>query len=357
MAALNFFNSLVFKAPVAVTSLVNLKDSRIAAVPLLKPEVNFSRRPLQKLLFSTRPRIHHSIIVQMDGLLFAVFRLRLERDVCAASLQESFCVNFGSGVSPASTFCGLFMPPTPMLNAVLIAAKHERGYGVFVGSVAEADWSLLRSPTSALAKSLLVFTFDGPDATPWQGVFVSFAYQGKVKRKKPDVSFALSVLPHEHVPQRVSTIPFCPARISSLPFFPKASDDNAKRSPPLSMAKGIPKPEQSKIWNSEVMSTLAELFPHADVALMFDEAVSRTGASLLFVGDRSKRVLAANGDLDSHMLLQIRERFVSEVLLNRMMGPFDRCPFPNDWNMHQARNTPLDTRRKDKYDPSPSVFA
>ena len=33
------------------------------------------------------------------------------------------------------------------------------------------------------------------------------------------------------------------------------------------------------------------------------------------------------------------------------MGPFDRCPFPNDWHGHQARNTPLDTRRKDKYDP------
>ena len=286
----------------------------------------------------------------MDGLLFAVFCLRLERDVCATLLQESLCVKFGTGDSPASTFCGLFMPSPPMLNAVLIAARHERGYGVFVGPVACDAWAL---PPLA---PLLVFSFDGPDATPWQGVLVSFAYQGKVKRKKPDVRFDLCVLHHEHVPLRVSTIPFCPARISSLPFFPKASDDNAKRSPPLSMAAGIPKPVQSITWNAEVMSTLAALFPHTDVAEMFDEAVSRTGASLLFVGDRSKRVLAANGDLDARMLLQIRERFMGDVLLNRMMGPFDRCPFPNDWNKHQARNTPLDTRRKDKYDPFSQRF-
>jgi len=99
------------------------------------------------------------------------------------------------------------------------------------------------------------------------------------------------------------------------------------------------------------MARLADLFPHRDVAMLFVEAVSPSGASLLFVGDRSKRVAVANGDLDERMLLQIRERFVSEVALNRMMGPFNHCPFPNEWNGHQARNTPLDTRRKDKYDP------
>ena len=357
VAALKILNSLVLKAPAAaIISLVNHKDSHIAAVPFSKPGLKFSRRPLQELVFSARVRVHHSFILQMDGLLFAVFRQRLERDVCATSASDSFCVAFGTGESPASTFCGLFMPPPPMLSAVLIAAKHERGYGVFVGPIACDGWSSLASPTTSAPKNQLVFVFQGPDNTPWQGVFVSYAYQGKVKRKKPDVRFALGILPHEHIPWRVSTIPFCPARISSLPFFPKASDDTAKRSVPLSKAEGIPAPVQSKIWNSEVMSTLATSFPHRDVAQMFEEAVSCTGASLLFVGDRSKRVLSANGDLDPPMLRQIRERFVSEVLLNRMMGPFDRCPFPNDWNNHQARNTPLDTRRKDKYDPLSQRF-
>ena len=355
-AAMKFFNSLGFKAPDAVISLVNHKDSRIAEVPFLKPVVKFSLRPLQKLQFAARARVHHSIILQIDGLLFAVFRQRLERDVCAPSSLESFCVKYGTGDSPASTFCGLFMPPAPMLSAVILATKHERGHGVFVGPVACTAWSLLHTPSNACSKILLTFMFDGPDTTPWQGAFVSFAYQGKVKRKKADVLFNLRVLQHDHVPRGVGTIPFCPARVSSLPFFPKESEDTAKRSAPLSKAEGIPKPVQSKIWNSESMSPLAALFPHRDIAAMFAEAVSREGASLFFVGDRSKRVVAANGDLDASMLLQIRERFMSEVLLNRMMGPFARCPFPNDWNSHQARNTPLDTRRKDKYDPLSQRF-
>ena len=74
------------------------------------------------------------------------------------------------------------------------------------------------------------------------------------------------------------------------------------------------------------MTTLSNLFPHLDVAKLFVEAVSPSGASLLFAGDRTKRVAVANGDLVASMILQIRERFISEVALNRMMGPFDHCP-------------------------------
>ena len=51
------------------------------------------------------------------------------------------------------------------------------------------------------------------------------------------------------------------------------------------------------------MARLADLFPHRDVAMLFVEAVSPSGASLLFVGDRSKRVAVANGDLDERDLL------------------------------------------------------
>ena len=292
----------------------------------------------------------------MDGLLFAVFRLRLERDVCACSLHDAFFVNFSTGASPASTFCGLFMPSPPLLNAVILAVKHERGYGVFVGPVGCDAWANLSPTSTSPPKKLLVFSFKGPDDTPWQGIFASFAYQGCVKRKKQDTHFDIAVLPHEHISRTVGIIPFCPARISSFPFFPKASDDTARRCAPLDVALGIPRPIQSVIWNTEVMATLSNLFPHRDVAKLFVEAVSPSGASLLFVGDRSKRVAVANGDLDANMLLQIRERFISEVALNRMMGPFNRCPFPNEWNGHQARNTPLDTRRKDKYDPLSQRF-
>jgi len=248
------------------------------------------------------------------------------------------------------------MPQPPLLSAVILAVKHERGFGVFVGPVECDAWTYFSSTTSTPSRILLRFSFEGPYHTPWQGVFASFAYQGRIKRKKHDTHFAIGVLNHEHIPRTVGIIPFCPARISSLPFVPEASDDTAKRSPPLEIALGIPKPVQSVIWNMEVMSSLSKRYPHSDVSELFIQAVSPSGASLLFVGDRTKRVAVANGELDVNMLLQIRERFVSEAALNRMMGPFDRCPFPNEWNGHQARNTPLDTRRKDKYDPLSQRF-
>ena len=205
----------------------------------------FFKRPLQKLMFSARANVHHSIIIQIDGLLFAVFRQRLERDVCAHSLHDTFCAQFGTGTSPASTFCGLFMPPPTLLNAVILAVKHERGYGVFVGPVLCEAWAIFTNSASAPSNMLLVFSFNGPGDTPWQGVFTSFAYQGRVKRKKHDTHFHLEVLSHAHISRMVGIIPFCPARISSQPFFPKASDDTAKRSHPLELALGIPKPIQS----------------------------------------------------------------------------------------------------------------
>jgi hypothetical protein len=104
------------------------------------------------------------------------------------------------------------------------------------------------------------------------------------------------------------------------------------------------------------MELLAPLFPHRDVAALFLQVIQPTGARLMFAGDNSKRVISANAELDPTLLRQIRERFISEVAKGRMMGPFSRCPFPNSWNMNQARSTPLDTRKKDKYDPLSERF-
>jgi hypothetical protein len=226
-----------------------------------------------------------------------------------------------------------------------------------VGPISSDAWGLVALTNSTQTKaSLLLFSFAGSDGKGWKGIFCSFAYQGKVKRKKSDVFFDLQPILQDHLPLKVGTIPFCPARVSSQPFIPVAADDTAKRSPPLDLAIGVPRPCQSVVWNEMEMAKVASVFPYEDVAHLFSKAVAQTGAPLLFVGDRSKRVIAANGDLEPEMLSQIRERFVSEVAKNRMMGPFNRCPFPNEWCPHQARSTPLDTRRKDKYDPMSKRF-
>ena len=314
------------------------------------------QRPLLLVTFTARPLLHHSIILQMDGLLHACFRVRLERDVCISPCDAAFCVSVGPGMSPASTFCGLYWPAPHLLAIVLRAVKLERGYGVFVGPADSDAWPNSADAANQRKAQLLSFLFLGPNSANWCGRFYSFAYQGKVKRKKADVCFTLAPILSRNVPARVAALPFCPARVSEMQHFPVASDDTAKRSPPLAPALDIPRPLQTPVWNFEAMVQLATTFPHSAVASLFSAAVHPLGARVGFAGDSSKRVLIANGALEPAMVIQIRERFIAEVAVGRMMGPFVRCPFPNAWNPCQARSTPLDTRKKDKYDPLSERF-
>ena len=198
-------------------------------------------------MFAARPPLHHSLVLQIDGLLHACFRLRLERDVCALSSDTTFCEATGPSVSPASTFCGLYWPTPHLLTAVLNAVKLERGYGVFIGPAGCDSWNLLTTTPNQRKANHLTFTFRDPGMLQWCGVFCSFAYQGKIKRKKPDTLFALESIYALQLPLCVALLPFCPARASALQHIPVASDDNAKRSAPLPPVSGIPRPAQVSV--------------------------------------------------------------------------------------------------------------
>jgi hypothetical protein len=73
-----------------IKSPVILGDNQIAIALILYLVVNFLLRQLLRFSFTARAHIHHPIILQIDGFLFAVFRLRLVRDVCAYT-HDSFC--------------------------------------------------------------------------------------------------------------------------------------------------------------------------------------------------------------------------------------------------------------------------
>ena len=198
------------------------------------------------------------------------------------------------------------MPTAGLLRAVLQSVMIERGYGVFVSPVTCDAWSFLHDSALKQNKAaLLLFSFTGPMLSPWQGVFLSFPYQGKVKRKKPDSCFLLEAMLHYHIPRRVALFPFCSA-------IPVLSNDTAKRSPP---------------WGATSSA-----------------------------GDRSKLVVTSKGVLDPSMQKRFVERFTSVVSKGRILGSFDRCPFPNEWSKHQARATLLDTCPKDKYESSRFYF-
>ena len=77
--------------------------------------------------------LHSSVILQLDGLLHAVLRLRIERDVMAHSLQSSFTDVFGlAAFESCSSFCGLFFHDAEHVPDMVRAAKLHRAYGLFV---------------------------------------------------------------------------------------------------------------------------------------------------------------------------------------------------------------------------------
>ena len=70
---------------------------------------HFSRH-LIRLCFTRTRFIDHSVIAQLDGLIHAVFRVRLEHDICAKDEKSSYCKSFGRSYSPMSAFVALIFP-------------------------------------------------------------------------------------------------------------------------------------------------------------------------------------------------------------------------------------------------------
>ena len=144
------------------------------------------RFPLREILFTARSLLMPaSLLIQIDGLLFVTFRERLERDVCATSCSESFCHFWGPGVSAASTFCGLYAPAPALLDATIVACRAERGFGVFIVRRDSEALSSLQSKKLVLLR----FTFIDTLFHDWCGVFCTFAFPGRVVRKKPHTAF------------------------------------------------------------------------------------------------------------------------------------------------------------------------
>ena len=324
------------------------------------PPEKFSPRPLVCLSFAARTTqapdglrsFPPSLLVQIDGLLFATFRERLERDVCASSSQDSFCPFWGPSFSPASSFCGLYLPPPALLDDVLCACRLERGLGVFIGHYDSAAISSLLADASVLLR----FAFPHSIFADWCGVFCSFAYAGRAVRRKPHSVFDVHVITDGCVPAKIGLLPFCPARMSPSPFVPTRDSDTHKASPSLPLFLGVPHPVQVSSWDSLTMAMCAASYPFRDVADLCVSAASSSGSVSRFAGDRQKCVLARNSPLSPLQWDKIRSKFLDDVSRQRMLGPFPRCPFPNEWCNAQARQISLSTRPKDKWDPLSERF-
>jgi len=264
---------------------------------------------------------------------FLLCFVELERDVCALSTQDSFGPFWEPSLSPATSFCGLYMPPPALLGDVVDACRIERGLGVFIGRY---DCFAL---SQLLADKLVLLRFNFPHTifSEWCGVFCSFAFAGRVTRRKPHTIFDVGIINNDCVPSKIGLLPFCPARVSPTPFIPNRDSDTSKASPRLTPFHGFARPVLTSPWKESAISACASTYPFTDVANLCTAAASSEGSVSLFAGDRDKCVLAKNSPLAPKEWDKIRQKFLSDVALNRMAGPFSRCPFPNDWCNAQAR--------------------
>ena len=78
-------------------------------------------------------RLHLSILAQMDGLVYSLLGVRLERDVFAPSRQESYCSNWGCPPFTSwSTFIGIYYPAAKDIDTLVATAITHQCCGLFV---------------------------------------------------------------------------------------------------------------------------------------------------------------------------------------------------------------------------------
>ena len=316
--------------------------------------------------------IHPSLTLQMDAIIYSIFRLRLERDICSPDGSSRYCITAGPWpwASPASVGFGLYAPQPSQMSAVLQLVFDHRGSGLFVGPILLDHGPLLpfsgESWYRTLRKySLLSFWFDGPSfyscassrSCPWFGFVVSFASKSSRprRRNREEKVFHLTPIPDLPVPV-ICDRPFSALRISPDCHIPDPSMDTSPPSLSFPLADVFVPTIRVSSWNIGLLSMFARHYPFADVAALAIAGASSAGTVSSFVGDRTKCVLSSNMVDDISKIDLLFSRFSEEVSKGRMAGPFGVCPFPNSWCSSQPRIQPVGCVPKDKWDPLSSRF-
>ena len=341
--------------------------------------------------------IEHSVIAQLDGLIHAIFRVRLEYDWCASSATESYCMEYGRSVSPLSSFrVALIFPIRELSRQCVINCADQKGSALFIVKEAPHDGALLpielggRSWYRTLeAMSVLSFSFTGSylkfgkkglmsatnysSQVPFRAFLVSFRQKGFLTRnaKRSEKSFLVGPCQAKQLTRNISLLPFCPARPSPRPPFPRPlpgtephlerdSSPASEITPSRRLLSEVefPRPRAASRWNLEWFAKLAKIFPFPETAAIASEAIADGGYDVGFVGDRSKQVLASNRNLSDEDRDRIRGRLLEETKCDppRVAGPFSVCPFPNTWCASECRTVPVRTNPAKKYDPSSEKF-
>ena len=331
---------------------------------------------------SARPvLLDYSIIWQIDGLMHAIKRCRLERDVCALSPLQSYCTFYGRGYSPLSTYCSLFFPSLEDAPKVLAAALAERAKGLFIIQVSPFSGPATFDGRTAYdflaAKSVLTFDIVGPSCrydsmsqlgaaftplTPFKAFLVHFGVKDLAFRSIPhrrEKLFSVSAIGMPPVESMlIRCFPFCPDRFSHLAGLRSAPSkpDLAPAGPPFQASAALPVEPRRAVWDPVKFNTLANLYPFSDVAALAREAASEEGFKIDSACDRRRHVPSTNMIKSPADIDRVRLRLLEEVAAGRMLGPFASPPFPNASCDSQIRPPPLGVAKKEKYNPASDKF-
>ena len=297
-----------------------------------------------------------SLVVQLDGLLYALMGLRLERDVLATCSNESSCRFFGRGeYESCSTFIGLYDGDWGRMHEIVDMASKHLALGVFVVPVWPGQGpkilpgfspaSQKREPVSwydaLLAHSKLVvdlprnsFSLNGrPISAPCaiQAVVADFGYIGRYKGKngmrRKEHRWSLYKVPELlTIERKLGAIPTVLTQESPMAdeLAPTASADTKKCDGPQEPSDAPPSQGVSK-WDVWTLEKFARRYPHPLVVKLALEAAG-DGVDP-FVGKLAKTVKQVRDWLTPDQYDECRSNMMSDVAAGETLGPYEAPPF------------------------------
>lgn len=309
-----------------------------------------------------------SLVVQLDGLAYAMTGVRVERDVLAATESASYTEQHGLlPFEACSSFFGLYYTDMCHMPRIVESLHDKHVCGVFVVPVWKGQGPRLGKQQLPwfeylISHALLIVDLPGEATCGYkphhgvQAIVANFGYIGRLKQKRrPEKRFRLQVVDglrrsHEarggHL--RVGPVPTMLTMVSPLAedSRPTADQDTVRASPPLAPEQVSPTPPEPARRNYDlgVLESWAADYPYEKVAEL---ALQVAGEGVdPFVGDITKHVPRKNGRTSPEDMAIFRENWVAEAALGRVWGPSPLPPFK------AFRTCPIFSVPKAKYDPT-----
>ena len=309
-----------------------------------------------------RPRaaIDFSIVEQIDGLLYALFGARLERDVLAPSDAEAVCDL--RGLRPWECLAvdiGWYHGCRQQIEEVVAVAASHRACGVFVVPAREhaaavqratmfdyrsrkrkrtviAWWEFLAKATR-FTFTLPPDAFTPPASCPMTAVLADFGRGGFLvaKQKRMDEirrGFLPLACQHQPCPRhRLGIVPLLYPCVSPLAdvLCPAAATDIAPAAspfPPLPAHERRSFPPITSRWKADLFEHETAEYPDQRARTLALQVMR--GTLDPFCGDRSKAV-ALPAVYHAEHYPAMRAKFDSEIERGHLWGPLPAPPWPN----------------------------